>query len=494
MSIANTVAPAITSTFENTLSTVNPYGHLGWVNKTDASKTTGRIASAYQTAAENSFKDSIAGLQGLVGSFDKSDAKSVFDINSNKSFGALGDQIEKSGKQFDAMQDQLGGLAAGYNQQVNQSNAALDGIINNLGGIGSQIGDAISGINGLQGGFQPVFNNLNGVRDALGGIADNIDKFLPGYVDRLNGMGDSIWGTGSSLVDMGGMFNTEARNLMNMDASGGGLIGNYITQLNQIDPEKYVSMAATDAQRQFQNAQAQQNRQLGRSGVDAGSARSIALNQQYAQAMAAASAGAKFRARLQGQNEKLAATTQAIGIANSLAQLGTQTMGAGVQAQGAGAGLIGNAANLQLGGEQAKAQIQGQQLNVESAWLNALGAQLQNYQAGIDGLKDQAVIFGQQAQTEAQKLAAQQSAAKMGMDAENAKASIEAQKISAAQAKADLDVKTSLTASTSLIDARIKAASALASAQQEAGKMYMSEAEGWGKMAGQSGLMSALFG
>ena len=73
-----------------------------------------------------------------------------------------------------------------------------------------------------------------------------------------------------------------------MNADPNSLAGQYIASLRNIDPNRYVSMAASDVQSSYQNVIGQIMRDLGRRGVDASSGRAMSLQQRLNDAMAAA--------------------------------------------------------------------------------------------------------------------------------------------------------------------------------------------------------------
>ena len=355
----------------------------------DKGKTQAAIASNYQTAAENEYNNAIGGLQSLVNSLSGDNANSVV----SQATASLMDVYGSLGGTQDALRgyaNELGSLHDTISQisdNVNPVFAALTGIGGNLQGISSQLGgnyDAVDRILASLGGIgdtlSPIAQNGADIQDyltsatenayrinqfarqaadAAGGITNqvnavnasadritNVAEELGGLSPLLQEYGQQMFGTGAGLIDYGQGFLDQAQALMNMDASGGGLVGEYIRSISAIDPNKYVSQAAADVTSAFANQMAQQNRELARSGVDAGSLRSAALQQQLGQAQATATAASKFRARQAGTAERLAAIRGATADANTLAGTGSGLISQGVSAQNSGVNAIAQAANV----------------------------------------------------------------------------------------------------------------------------------------------------
>lgn len=109
-----------------------------------------------------------------------------------------------------------------------------------------------------------------------------------------------------------------ANELYAMSASDpNSLIGQYINSVKQIDPNRYVSMAASDTQKSFANAQGQLERSMARQGMGA-SAQAAALQKNWGTALASALAGAKTKARQTGISERLNALKESVGLANEM--------------------------------------------------------------------------------------------------------------------------------------------------------------------------------
>lgn len=240
-----------------------------------------------------------------------------------------------------------------------------------------------------------VQSDLDSARKAAAGIGTAITNInnsafaLNPFIKSLMEQGDSQL----SLYDQ----------LMLGNAVSGSAADNYLKAVGlagdaalNITPDRYVSMAASDVQSSFDNAQGQFQRNLARQGVDAGSgAGSSALQKQLNQSLATALAAAKTKARQVGINEQLTALTNRAGLykdvlnqAQAAQQQGTQTLAqaAGiVQAQG---DMFATAGNLGATQVNSFANIGGVEVNLGQL-------ELQNNEAVQNAL--QSVAAAQQA-------------------------------------------------------------------------------------------------
>lgn len=298
-----------------------------------------------------------------------------------------------------------GQVAVNYGKKADASVAGMIGAAQN----------GINSINALTGDVAPYVQQANQAFLGMGqGIAGtyaaandmrNVGNQITPYMDTFRNYGNQMYSKGDALLGTGNQVMGQGQGILGMDANMGGLGGEYVKWLQSINPNSFVSMAAVDAQRAGQNAQGQIDRSLSRSGVDAGSARSAALKQQYAQALASAMAGAKTRARIQGQQMQGTALQSGVQTANALLGQGSQIAGQGLQAQTAAGQMQGQA--VQAG------QAAGQMFNA-AGQLQGQGAQLQSQQGAgyvnIAQTKNQTAGLTLQAQqnlTQAQQAAAQ---------------------------------------------------------------------------------------
>ena len=169
---------------------------------------------------------------------------------------------------------------------------------------------------------------------------------LSPYAAALKSYGDQLFNEGSSMVESGRGLEGFGKALFSMDASGGGLIGQYIDNLMQYDPELKVSQAASDVQNAAASAQAQNDRDLARRGVNPSSGAALAARENAARTLAAVLAGAKTNARQAAQNEKQTALRNALADAASLFDKGLTAQQAGAGVQGLGADTTGKAAGV----------------------------------------------------------------------------------------------------------------------------------------------------
>ena len=556
-------------------------GGYGWTTeeyRADKSATQAAIAGNYQTAAENMYTDAISGLQSLVSSIGGENSTvtkatdSLFDV-----YGSLGttqDTLRGYANELGSLHSTIGqisdnvnpvfsaltgieGNLSGISSQLGQNYGVVDSILSTLGGIGENLGPLATEGADIQdyltsatenayrinqysqqaaaaaGGITNQVNDINMTAGKITTAADSLGELSP----LLKEYGESMYGTGSDLINYGRGFLDQAQALMNMDGTGGGLVGEYISAISSIDPNKYVSQATADVTAMYANQLAQQNRDLARSGVDAGSARSVALRQQLGQAQATASAAAKFRARQTGNAERLAAIRGAVSDANALAGTGTSITSTGVSAQSAGANAIANAANvlaqqgslysssanaqaaagnllaaqanaytnagqlesaagnLQINAANAAVNNAGLRVSAANAQTSAANAQTSALQTAIANANAQANIEGQRIDVQNAWL----SANKQQLEAAGLQNTVYGQQINAQNsvtqaAQAQISALNGITqAETSQLNARVNAATALANAQMQAGAYYNEQASDWGALAGSGSLMDGLF-
>lgn len=222
----------------------------------------------------------------------------------------------------------------------------------------------------VQGHITNVSKDLDRARSSALGIGTAITN--------LNNTAASLNPFIKSLTDQGNLSLSLYDQLMSGNTISGsaadkylGAIGLAADAAKNITPDRYVSMAASDVQKSFDNAQEQMARNAGRMGVSEGSGNTAALRQQAAQALATALAAAKTKARQQGVSDQLNALTQTsslykdvLSTAQSAQQQGTQTLAqaAGVvQAQGDIFATSGNLSNTQV---NAFATIGGVEVNL----------------------------------------------------------------------------------------------------------------------------------
>jgi len=305
-------------------------------------------------------------------------------LDSNRTAGAVALNYGRLADQ--SIRDMTGAAQAGINSVNSQALSAYPYL--------DQAAQALGGMK----------QGITGTYGAAGNVRSSAAAITP-YMDTFRGYGDSLFSQGNALLGTGNQITGQGQGILNMNAGMGGLGGEYVKWLQSINPDSFVSMAASDAQRAGQNAQGQIDRGLSRSGVDAGSSRSAALRQQYAQALSSAMAGAKTRARIQGKQMQGTALQGAVQTAGSLVGQGSQITGQGLQAQGLAGQMQGQA--VQAG------QTAGQLYNA-AGQLQAQGAQLQGQQGAAYGnlaqTRNQSLGLTLQAQsnlTQAQQAAAQ---------------------------------------------------------------------------------------
>lgn len=316
---------------------------MGWGSKIKkaAKKVGGHIVDAYT---------------GNV--FDVSgDGKGTLWMGSGKKGGSGGGGEDEGGGEHEGLLREQIAKANEYTTQGVAQAANMDQYAQSIGGIGDSMAD-----------YTAKFNAQ----------ADALNPYIADY----NRYADTLWNQGLGIFNTGGDMTGQGRNLMAMNGRNDpdSLAGRYESWVRQLDPDRYVAMAAQDVQKSYDNVEAQQLRAMGRAGYDASSTKTAEFQQRMKQGLAAALAGAKTRARQQGLSDMGAALQAALGQAEQMVSLGMDISKAGASIEEAGAGLRGDAANL----EARKAQIYGMAADNEKS-----RAAVYNTAAGIWATKAQ---------------------------------------------------------------------------------------------------------
>jgi hypothetical protein len=294
-----------------------------------------------------------------------------------------------------AMMSSFAKKAEGLQGTANASAASsVSDAQSGLSSANSFLSNIYGSVAGMQQTAQQALATANRMGGNISQIEGSANRLTP-FADTLQNYGSTLWTQGRDIYGQGQGFMGTGNSILNMNADPNSLAGQYVAAMRSIDPNRYVSMAAADVQSSFSNAQGQMQRSLGRQGVAADSGRSAALQQQWAQALAAAQSGAKTRARMVGSKEKLAALQSGLGVATGLintgsgvAQLGIQAQGTAGNMQNSAAGIVGTQGQLfgqagqlrasQAGVQLSAGQLQGQsgQLSVSAANASASAAQM----------------------------------------------------------------------------------------------------------------------
>lgn len=317
----------------------------------------------------------------------------------------------------------------GAGVSVNGQGAIAGNATTGAGFAGSAVNAAQSGVNAVLGGKSAIDANLNqmkqnaaaataaaqnmspdiaSVRGQAGKVNDAAAALLP-YADKIGGLGDQLFGEGTSLYEKAMDIFGQGGALVRMDPSAGGLAGEFIKYWNSLSPDRFVSQAASDTQNSFQNSIGQAERDLARRGVSPSSGAYGALKNQAATAMATALAAAKTKARQMGldlqssQLDKMVAAAEKLyGMGNQTAQDALTAQNAGLDAQKAAAGVVqdsgqlyGVAGNLfgtagQLNASQASALtsaggLYGNAASIENQYLATLNTAYGNLASSNSG-------------------------------------------------------------------------------------------------------------
>lgn len=190
-----------------------------------------------------------------------------------------------------------------------------------------------AGIRGNSAGARDALKSAYGSVNQLGADASLVRKSaanLSGYADQIGKYGAQLFADASGL-------NQSGTSILNGDTGVGGILGQYIGNVSSINPDAYVSMAAADQQSSYENMLGQLMRSMGRSGANPSSGNANAMKQDWARVAAAAVAGAKTRARLQGLSDQRDALSSALQTAMGFKQAAAQNTqsAANVTSQGA---------------------------------------------------------------------------------------------------------------------------------------------------------------
>lgn len=233
--------------------------------------------------------------------------------------------------------DSAGAGVNAANQGVNAANQAGAQVNSSILNMNQNAGLATNAAYSMSGSISNVQDNARLVNQQAGAL-------LP-YASTLRGYADTMWDQGTGLVGRGNSVLNTGSDIMNLNAGAGGIAGDYVNWLNSVDPNKYVSGAASDVQSSYSNASGQLDRSLSRSGVSSG--RALSMKEQFAQGLAAALAGAKTRARQQGLADKGKALTGAMEAARGMFETGGNLTRTGVESQTAAASSQSSAANIE---------------------------------------------------------------------------------------------------------------------------------------------------
>ena len=334
-------------------------------------------------------------------------------------------------RQADSALQSAIGAAQGGVSAANQAAANAQSYITNMNQYAGQAAQSAAGIG----------TAITNVNNAAGQVNQSAAALTP-YAATLNNYGQQVYGQGLNLYCDGQGYLNSSSDIMGLNADAGGLTGQYVQALMAINPDRYVSMAASDVQSSYKNVADQMKRDLARSGVDVGSGRYAGMWERYSSLLATSLAGAKTRARQMGVTERLGALQSGFGVAQNLATTGSGIMTQGGAMQAQGGGLVNQAAGV----------------TAQRGQLEATSGQL----------------YGQAGQLHG-------TAGQLGATQANAYTSAASSVQNAGQLV------------TSAANAKVSAENALAGAQQNAAQYYAQVSQGWGQIAGENGLMRALF-
>lgn len=272
-----------------------------------------------------------------------------------------------------------------YNKKINSANLVKDYMEAGNSSIGDMLALGKNAYKSAQQNTNNVSNILNGARNnynelnILSKDVQNIANDMSPGINTVDAQGDNILDIASQIFGM---------------QDGDTLAGQYVNALKAIDPDKYVSMAASDVQSSFSNAEGQMQRAMARQGMS-GSGRSASLQKNWGIAMASALAGAKTKARQQGISEKLQAMSSAMEMASGLQKQGTEEKLSAIEARGKQIDALTNAGQMTqaaaegiLKSVEVYNQSYGQQLDAAKVFMEAQDNAAQYYSTQAEGLAE----------------------------------------------------------------------------------------------------------
>lgn len=188
--------------------------------------------------------------------------------------------------------------------------------------------------------------DISGIRDAATRTQQQAYNIQP-YAKSLKNYGDQLWNQSRDVIGSGSNLMLLSDNLLGLDDGVGGVIGEYVKTLKNIDPRSYVSLAASDVQKSGDNALAQARRELSRRGVNGTSGAALAQERLYKQTLAATLAGAKTKAYREGLADQMGALRAALSDAMSMRSQADQDITAGNGVAGSAIQAQKEAANVE---------------------------------------------------------------------------------------------------------------------------------------------------
>lgn len=235
--------------------------------------------------------------------------------------GMLYGGIEEA-KQYQA------GADAAYQAGVSTAAGALASVQGAQGQVYGQIGKAEAGAQAAQAAAAAMGQDISSIRGTAAEVkqqAYNIQPYaltLQSYGDQLMNHSDDIIRSGKGLLGM-------SDQLLGLDASAGGIIGEYVRNVLGYDPDRKVASAAADVQQSFDNAKAQNRRDMARRGINPSSGAAKNQERLMSQYLAAALAGAKTNARTTGLQEQTTALRNALADALGMRATADQDLATG---------------------------------------------------------------------------------------------------------------------------------------------------------------------
>ena len=240
----------------------------------------------------------------------------------------------------------------------------------------SMIDTVLGGYNNAVASSNNINSILNSAQSSLGDAKIAASNITP-LAQSLTNIGNSQMSIYDQL-----MGNAESNGAVKDYLDAIGLAADAALKIN---PDNYVSMAASDVQGSFDNALGQYQRNLSRQGVSAGSgAASARLQEQFQQSLATALAAAKTRARQSGLEAQQTALT-------NRASLYKNVLDSAQSAQQSGATNLASAAGLYNTKAGVMANIGGVEVNFGNLELNnnsAVQSAISNVAAAQKALAD----------------------------------------------------------------------------------------------------------
>lgn len=240
----------------------------------------------------------------------------------------------------------LRSLAPQISGQVSGINTSADAL--------SQLAAQVAGRAGAISAYAPQLQDLGrqllgraGTTDALAGTISDTAAGLAPHISALTGMSEDTYAHGHQMVGRANGVLDQSSGLMALDPTSSAAAAEWVRLYNAVSPEAMAARAGADAQAQAENARGQMMRDVSRRGGSVTGGNALALQKQFATALAAARASAMTQGRQAGLDKQAGYLKEITTLSNELAKTGTDMFNSGIAAEKQGADIRKGAADIQ---------------------------------------------------------------------------------------------------------------------------------------------------